>query len=384
MKLPQELIKTNLKNQQKVIEKEITWSANALSSTELSSAPNLLAQQLDLALARFKAMKRKVEGLREEERQHLSRSRARLEHMHDLIERSVDLKDRQNVDIMRLHRLVVEYMLRQGFSSTARTLALHYRIDNLLDIDVFIQSKSIADALRRQNTQPCLAWCSEHKSALRKSKNALEFDIRKQEFIELIRKNLLEQAIQYAQKNLASHRELRQPEVDQVCALLCYKSDTQVQPYKNLYSQERWEFLADSFLQTHHSMCNIPSKSPLEVALSAGLSALKTTSCYACDQPRSKNTRNLTSTCPICSPELNELASEVPYSHAVRTHLVDPLTGGPMEESNEPVVIPNGHVYGSQSLRNWSIKNSVRDQMVEDPESGQVFPISAIRRAFVL
>lgn len=40
------------------------------------------------------------------------------------------------------------------------------------------------------------------------------------------------QAIAYAQKHLASHREGRKTEVDQVCALLCYNKDTEIQPYK--------------------------------------------------------------------------------------------------------------------------------------------------------
>lgn len=73
----------------------------------------------------------------------------------------------------RLQRIVVEHMLRQGFSETAKELARQFSMDKLLDIDVFVQCKLIAGALKSRKTQECLAWCNEHKISLRKSKAGL-------------------------------------------------------------------------------------------------------------------------------------------------------------------------------------------------------------------
>lgn len=70
----------------------------------------------------------------------------------------------------RVSRLIVEFMLRQGHSETAKVVSSRSGIDNLLDIDIFIQCKRIVEGLISGNTQECLAWCNEHKSALRKSK----------------------------------------------------------------------------------------------------------------------------------------------------------------------------------------------------------------------
>lgn len=63
-------------------------------------------------------------------------------------------------------------------------------------------------------------------------KNTLEFELRRQEFIELVRRNQIVDAIAFAQRNLAPHRVFQQKEVDQVCALLCYKEGTTTEPYK--------------------------------------------------------------------------------------------------------------------------------------------------------
>lgn len=66
--------------------------------------------------------------------------------------------------------------------------------------------------------------------------NSLEFELRRQEFIELLRLGRLAEAITYAQKNISIHRESQQRKVDQVCALLCYHPGTEIEPYKVILS----------------------------------------------------------------------------------------------------------------------------------------------------
>ena len=150
---------------------------------------------------------------------------------------------------------------------------------------------------------------------------------------------------------------------------------------QSLYSPSRWSMLATLFLSTHQEIYNIPAVSPFEVALSAGLSALKTSTCYASPRHQSKTSIN---TCPICSAELNSLAEGVPFAHAVRSHLVDALTGEPMEGENEPIVLPNGQVYGSKSLYAWAEKNGVAKDIVVDPLTTASFLVKSVRKAYVL
>lgn len=136
-------------------------------------------------------------------------------------------------------------------------------------------------------------------------------------------------------------------------------------------------------MNAHHTLYNIPGRSPLEIALCSGLSALKTTNCYACAADGTKERRKGASTCPVCSPELNELAQEVPFAHAVRSHLVDSITGEPMESENEPVVLPNGRVYGSKSLYSRCQAAGGKDQL-QDPTTGELFSRATVRKAYVL
>jgi len=52
-------------------------------------------------------------------------------------------------------------------------------------------------------TGPCLAWCHENKSKLRKAKSTLEFDVRQQEVVELVRQGRKLEAVKHARKHLA-------------------------------------------------------------------------------------------------------------------------------------------------------------------------------------
>jgi macrophage erythroblast attacher len=63
--------------------------------------------------------------------------------------------------------------------------------------------------------------------------------------------------------------------------------------------------------------------------------------------------------CPICSTELNELARNVPYAHHSKS-LVE----------NDPVVLPNGRVYGRERLKGFNDGLGVERGYVRDPVEG--------------
>ena len=64
----------------------------------------------------------------------------------------------------------VEYFLRVGYYNTALKLAEHAKIEDLTNIDLFMMSKAVEESLVNRETGPCLNWCSENKSKLRKLK----------------------------------------------------------------------------------------------------------------------------------------------------------------------------------------------------------------------
>lgn len=141
-----------------------------------------------------------------------------------------------------------------------------------------------------------------------------------------------------------------------------------------MYAKERWQKLACSFVLAHHTLYNVPAAPLLHIALSAGLSALKTPSCYSnvLRPPINFYSDSSTSRCPICSQELNALARNVPYAQHVR-NIVD-----------DPVALPNGRVYSQANLQAWGEKLGVSPGKVRDPLTHDEWDLSELRKVYVM
>ena len=68
---------------------------------------------------------------------------------------------------------------------------------DLVDVDIFLVCQRVEDALRAHDTAPCLSWCHDNRSKLRRLKSTLEFQVRLQEFIELVREDRQLDAIRW-------------------------------------------------------------------------------------------------------------------------------------------------------------------------------------------
>lgn len=163
--------------------------------------------------------------------------------------------------------------------------------------------------------------------------------------------------------------------------LLAHPPETLVEPYRTMYSASRYTHLSTLFIQTHHTLFSLPSQPLLHIALSAGLSALKTPTCHSMHNLHNRGTHttalSLTGSpvCPICSTELNELARGVPYAHHTKSYMED-----------DPVVLPNGRVFGRERLKSLNEKLGVTPGRVRDPTEGlggEEWGEGQIRKVFI-
>lgn len=118
----------------------------------------------------MQGLKRKMESLREEERVLQQQSRKRILHLQHLYEipSLADVKY-EEWSRVRLDRLLVDYLLRSGYGNSAMALAREKGIEDLVDLDVFVQCNAIDESLRKRSTAECLAWCAEHRPLMKKS-----------------------------------------------------------------------------------------------------------------------------------------------------------------------------------------------------------------------
>jgi len=76
----------------------------------------------------------------------------------------------------------------------------------------------VEESLRRRSCTECLQWCAENRAKLRKTKSDLEFQLRQQEFIELVRTDQLAAAIQYVRKHLVPFMDTHAAAIQRVRA----------------------------------------------------------------------------------------------------------------------------------------------------------------------
>ncbi|KAL3481866.1 CTLH/CRA C-terminal to lish motif domain-containing protein [Aspergillus californicus] len=384
LRLPHELARRNLKSVQRVYERERDYVIPALRDAAKASisneqTPDQTLAQLDAMICRMQGMKRKMEALHQEEKKVHNESRKRIQHLDQLyqIPSLTDVKY-DNWSRVRLDRLVIDHMLRSGYTESAQQLAREKDIENLVDLNVFVQCQRIAESLRQGETKDALQWCNENKAALKKSQYNLEFELRLQQYIEMIRtgdKAKLVDALAHARKYLSPNIETQYAEIHRAAGLLAFPSPARDEPYKSMYSSERWMYLSDLFIRTHHELLSLPSRPLIHIALSAGLSALKTPACHSAFESSSSNTHSTTtSVCPICSTELNALARNLPYAHHTKSS-VEP----------DPVVLPNYRIYGLHRLLNMSKKvGSLEPGKVRDPANGDIFDESDLKKVYIM
>ncbi|ONI24073.1 hypothetical protein PRUPE_2G222200 [Prunus persica] len=229
LRVPFEHYKKTIRANHRVVEREMSSVINGVSeaadSDDMSSDDAV--NHLSSLVSRLQGLKRKLEEGSRTEHLQAQRCRARLDHLE-----SADVESLSDWNNTRLNRILVDYMLRMSYYDTAAKLAESRNIQDLVDIDVFQEAKKVIEALQNKEVGPALAWCAENKSRLKKSKSKFEFQLRLQEFIELVRAENNLRAITYAQKYLAPWGTTHMKELQRVFVTVAYKSTTECATYK--------------------------------------------------------------------------------------------------------------------------------------------------------
>jgi hypothetical protein len=69
----------------------------------------------------------------------------------------------------------------------AARLAQQTGSEQLCDMHIFEDARRVVEGLQRHDCSVALAWCDENRVRLRKIKSSLEFKLRLQEFLQLVR-----------------------------------------------------------------------------------------------------------------------------------------------------------------------------------------------------
>ncbi len=133
------------------------------------SSPDDVVKNLDTMLARMRGMKRKLTAYADEEANLYRQIDARATHLREITNmQTVEDVKYESWSRRRLDRLLVDYLLRNGFNTSATALADEREMQDLVDIGTFVAMDRIRRSLLKGSVQEALAWCNDNKKELRK------------------------------------------------------------------------------------------------------------------------------------------------------------------------------------------------------------------------
>ncbi|XP_075239370.1 E3 ubiquitin-protein transferase MAEA-like [Convolutriloba macropyga] len=384
LKVPYEVLNKRFRASQRIIDREVSHVINACNG--LQNGGN--AEELPVLIANVEqSMKSLSERAKEcvaNQKVLTGAIRDRTKHLKSCASLS-DLPSSSDSEASndasswrqtRINRLVAEYFLMNGYYESARLLIEATDIGKLTNVEVFATARTVESALRNKNSSPCLAWCAENKSKLKKIRSTLEFNLHKQGFVELVRMDMKIEALAYAKdyilNAMTDHNQYK--ELEELSGILAYLPENFMSsPYRKFFEEERWNDLAEQFKADNYKVHCINSTPLFAQLFNTGLCAIRTSSCYKNGEANAN--------CPTCDPFLKEIARGLPTGTLSQSRVICRITGEIMNEHNPPLMLPNGHAYSTEALLEMSQKNGGR---IICPVTGQQFLFTDCLKVFLM
>ncbi|MEW5308738.1 MAG: hypothetical protein WDW38_000674 [Sanguina aurantia] len=321
------------------------------SGTSHTREEHLLS--LSQVLGSLTGLKRKLHEVSGSEAGDAQRCASRLQHL-----QSIGLPPKDGAvqwNKLRLDRLLAEHLLRSGLHDTAAQLVGSGGILDLVDSHIFVAARCVTRALAAHDCSLALSWCEENRARLKKLKSKLEFKLRVQEFVELVRTD-----------------QRRCGHLQHAVAALVFGPRTTCPAYRPLFDDAAWASLHDTFRSDLARVHSLSPHSSLETLLQSGLVALKTPLSYAEGCSRED---------PLHLGEFRTLAAGLPSAKHVRSKLVCSATRQVMGDDNPPMVLPNGYVYSARAIE---LNLAANEGRVVCPCTGAACAAHELRRAYVV
>lgn len=219
---------------QKTLDRELSHLQATASELERSLETQSAAEitrMLGGVVERLQVLKRKADESISDELSAAQACKRRLDHVRQATIHITPTPDVQQAFInqwkqTRLDRMIVEHFLRLGYYETAERLAARKGIRDLTNLEVFQITREVEQDLAEHRTGKCIAWCIDNKSKLRKINSTIEFQLRVQEFVELIRADCRLDAVQHSRKYFPAFENDQLKEIRECMALLAFPTNT--------------------------------------------------------------------------------------------------------------------------------------------------------------
>jgi macrophage erythroblast attacher len=339
----------------------------------------------------MKALKERVKGLEDKLKEYRGESikfRERFLKRMKWVEEMASSGNYRTWSRGRLIRLIGDFLIRTGDLEIVKEIGKRKpELIEEFDLELEEMREGIIKSLERKELTLALQWCADHRSNLKRITSDLEFKLRRQEFIELLKGGDVLGGIKLSQKYFPMWLEGNYREIREALALICWLpflkkgiewNNGLVKKYEQLLGDEEWEMIKEQFKREFMTIYQVDQSSQLMKTVRTGLAVLKTRQCTGKDD-------GIGSECPACTGPLKELSTQLPHGHFETTKIRCRITGKLVSEDDPPMALPNGQVYSESGLKllcDGSGGSSMG--VLKCPVTGGSFMISEARKCYFL
>ncbi|KAL3660659.1 hypothetical protein V7S43_014413 [Phytophthora oleae] len=245
-------------------------------------------------------------------------------------------------------RLVAEYLYQDGQVEAADSLCKEAGVELPPAFrDCFIELHQILKAIKEHDMQPALDWAREHRNELGRLDIDIEFELVRLKYVDILMSspNMMD-AVNFANKELPYFHQTHAEEVGVLMSCVLYKGKFEESPYKNLFTDDRWDEIYDAVIRACCRLRRAPCRSYLETCLSAGVSAL----------PAMRKLVTVMDSRLANWSSMEELPVEIPIAKELRFHNVFscPVSKEESTPENPPILLKCGHVICNACVERFS------------------------------
>lgn len=206
----------------------------------------------------------------------------------------------------------------------------------------FLEMHQILEAVKSKDLKPALRWVSANHETLNKLGSKLELKIHELLFVDVLRKGNRKEVIDYAKTNLAPLAALHMEWIKKLMGCILWVGKLDQSPYTEMMCPSNWNTLANDVTQEFCSMLGQSCRSPLYVALTAGIEGLPTLLKLANVMATEQNEWQVMKHWPV--------PIELSKDFCFHSSFVCPVSGEQATEANPPMLLSCGHALCNQSI----------------------------------
>ncbi|EOA27293.1 hypothetical protein CARUB_v10023412mg [Capsella rubella] len=180
-------------------------------------------------------------------------------------------------DIALVNKILIQHCYREGLFEVGDCLVKEAGGEEEAEVrSQSFEIKEIIESMKLRNIEPAMRWISANSGKLKEMGSKLEFNVVTLKYCDMLREGKRDDAMKYARTHFPRYGSLHVREIQKLMTCQIWIGELDKSPYAEIVSPSCWDKVTKELLREYYHLHDQPSKSPLAVALSAGLESLPT------------------------------------------------------------------------------------------------------------